>query len=90
MRKLYASEKRVLKCLIFPESYNVILEETGLAIGTLRDDLINLINFRFIEVMDANNSEPVATSFYDSDNLQDFSFRATIAGLKQIQENHEI
>ena len=86
MRKLQPSEKQILQRLIFPEPYEVILDETGLNTGTLRDDLINLINYRFIEVMDSGNNEQVGTSFYDADNLHDFSFRATKSGLKQIRE----
>tara|TARA_R110000868_G_scaffold378658_3_gene644162 strand:+ start:14212 stop:14448 length:237 start_codon:yes stop_codon:yes gene_type:complete len=76
----------VLKSLIFPESYDVILEETGSNIGALRDDLINLINYRLIEVLDEDNNSQVGTSFYDTDNLQNFSFRATKSGLKHIRE----
>lgn len=86
MRKLFPSEKQVLRCLIFPESYDVILEETGSNIGALRDDLINLINYRLIEVMDEDHTPQVGTSFYDTDNLQNFSFRATKTGLKHIRE----
>ncbi|MEQ9308554.1 MAG: hypothetical protein RLN90_03810 [Balneolaceae bacterium] len=86
MRKLFPSEKLVLKCLIFPESYHVILEETGSNIGALRDDLINLINYRLIEVVDENNVQQTGTSFYDADNLQNFSYRATKTGLKHIRE----
>ena len=86
MRKLYPSEKLVLKCLIFPEPYEVILEETGSNAGALRDDLINLINYRLVEVMDEDHLQETGTSFYDADNLQDFSFRATKTGLKHIRE----
>ena len=45
MRKLYTSEIEVLSRLIFPETYDVLLEETRLPPGALRDDLITLINF---------------------------------------------
>jgi hypothetical protein len=85
MRKLYPTEKQVLARLIFPESYDVLLEETGLATGTLRDDLINLVNYRLIEVIDPEDHSN-SVSFYDSDNMQDLSFRATKKGLKQIRE----
>lgn len=85
MRKLYPTEKQVLQRLIFPEPYDVLLEETGLASGALRDDLINLVNFRLVEVIDLDQA-PNSVSFYDSDNLQDLSFRATKKGLKQIRE----
>ncbi len=86
MRKLFPSEKKVLARLIFPEPYDVLLEETGLPAGALRDDLINLINYRLIEVVNFEQSGEDSTSFYDADNLNDFSFRATKTGLKQIRE----
>ncbi len=86
MRKLIPSEKLVLKSLIFPEPYEVILEETGSDTGALRDDLINLMNYRLIEVVNNDNELEPGTSFYDADNLQDFSFRATKTGLKHIRE----
>lgn len=86
MRKLFPSEKKVLARLIFPESYDVLLEETELPTGALRDDLINLINYRLIEVVNTERTSISGTSFYDADNLQDFSFRATKTGLKHIRE----
>ena len=85
MRKLYPSEKQVLARLIFPESYDVILEETGLSAGTLRDDLINLINYRLVEIVEPTAMAVSGLAFYDADNLQDFTFRATKSGLKQIR-----
>lgn len=86
MRKLYPSEKQILQRLIFPEPYDVILEETGLDAGSLRDDLINLVNYRLIEVFETDASDPLSSSFFDSDNLQEFTFRATKTGLKQIRQ----
>lgn len=86
MRKLYPSEKKVLARLIFPEPYDVLLEETELPSGALRDDLINLINYRLIEVVNQDIKVQRGATFYDTDNLQDFTFRATKSGLKQIRE----
>ena len=88
MRKLFSSEKQILERLIFTESYEVLLDETGLHIGALRDDLINLINYRLIEVIHSDNSSISVNgvSFYDSDNLHELSFRATKMGLKYIRE----
>ncbi|RNC79712.1 MAG: hypothetical protein ED557_14425 [Balneola sp.] len=86
MRKLLPSEKAILQHLIFPEPYEVILEETGLPVGALRDDLINLINYRLVEVVNHDSDSINGTSFYDADNLQDFSFRATKTGLKHIRQ----
>jgi hypothetical protein len=86
MRKLYPSEKQILARLIFPEPYEVILEETGLPTGAIRDDLINLINYRLVEVINTDTASPVGASYYDSDNLQNFTYRATKTGLKLIRE----
>ncbi len=86
MRKLFPSEKKILARLIFPEPYDVLLDETRLPAGALRDDLINLINYRLVEVVNFDKTPLDGTSFYDADNLQDFTFRATKTGLKQIRE----
>jgi two-component system CheB/CheR fusion protein len=43
-RKITESEQQVLNKLIFPETFQDILDETGLLYGELRDDLINLLN----------------------------------------------
>ena len=86
MRKLYSTEKLVLSRLIFVEPYEVLLKETGLAPGTLKDDLINLINHRLIEVVNKNSQKLESTNFYDFDNLHNFSFRLTKMGLKSLTD----
>ena len=86
MRKLFPSEKKILARLIFPEPYDVLLDETSLPAGALRDYLINQINYRLVEVVNFEKDSVNGTSFYDADNLQDFSFRATKTGLKHIRE----
>lgn len=83
--KISKSERRVLERLIFPESFQVIMEETGLLYGELRDDLINLLNFGFVEAYENDGRKITLTGFYDSDNLQDFTFRATKRGLSAIK-----
>lgn len=84
-RKVTLSEKKVLEKLIFPESFDSIMEETGLQYGELRDDLINLMSFGFIEAYVNNGKRIVLSTFYDSDNLQDFTYRATKKGLSAIK-----
>jgi hypothetical protein len=83
-RKLTPSENVILRELIFPESFHHIQSETGLGYGTLRDDLINLINHGYIEVMDEHSN---TSPFYDSDNIEQFCFKATRNGLKSIQRH---
>lgn len=82
--KISTSERNVLKRLIFPEEFEIIMEETGLQYGELRDDLINLLNFGYVEAYEKSKNKITLTSFYDSDNLQQFTFRATQKGLKAI------
>lgn len=84
MRKLYTSEIEVLSRLIFPETYDVLLEETRLPPGALRDDLITLINYRLIEVWQNASVEINRTTSYDSDQIEAYTFRATAKGLKHI------
>ncbi len=86
--KLTPSENAILRELIFPESFSHIENETGLSFGAIRDDLIKLINHGYIEVFDSDTHLSVSP-FYDSDNIRDFSFKATKIGLKRIQ-NHAI
>ncbi len=81
--KLTSSEKQILRELIFPETFQHIQAETQLSYGAIRDDLIKLINHGYIEVSSDTVSAPSA--FYDSDHIEDFSFKATKIGLKQIQ-----
>lgn len=83
--KISISERKVLERLIFPEQFGIIREETGLQYGELRDDLINLLNFGFVEAYEQNKDKISLTSFYDSDNLQNFTFRATKKGLSAIK-----
>ncbi|WP_445664632.1 hypothetical protein [Fodinibius sp. AD559] len=85
--KITKTEKRVLERLIFPEKFQDILEETGLLQGELRDDLINLLSFGFVEAYERSGNKIALTSFYDTDNLQDFTFQATSKGLTEIKSN---
>ncbi|NGP88566.1 hypothetical protein [Fodinibius halophilus] len=84
-RKITKTEKRVLEKLIFPEKFQVIKEETQLLHGELRDDLINLLSFGFVEAYERTGNKIALTSFYDTDNLQDFTFQATSKGLAEIK-----
>lgn len=85
-RKITSSEQVVLEKLVFPETFEVVKEETRLQYGELRDDLINLLSFGFIEAYERQGTAITLSAFYDSDNLQDFTFRATKKGLSAIKK----
>lgn len=84
-RKITKTEQQVLEKLIFPETFQDIMDETGLLYGELRDDLINLLSFNMVEAYERDGNKISLTSFYDADNLQDFTFRATSKGLSKIK-----
>lgn len=84
--KLISTQKNILRHLIFVESFNHIQSETGYHFGTIRDDLIQLINHGYVEVYDLDLQTSVSP-FYDSDNIDQFSFKATKTGLKKIQQH---
>lgn len=81
--KLTDSEKRILRELIYPETFEHIQAETSLSYGEIRNDLIQLINHRFIQVNNRNHQIP--GHYFDSDHIEDFTFKATMSGLKKIQ-----
>lgn len=87
MRKIAKSEVAILERLIFIEDYYTVKEETGLSDGELRDDLINMLNSGFIQAFESDQSgSPVPVAFCDTDNLQNFYFRATNTGLKTFKK----
>lgn len=82
MHKVTRTQQTILRNLLYPEPYNRLLNETPVDAGTLRDELISLINQGFVEVYDEDKD--TSTKFYDSDQLHLFQFRATSKGLKRI------
>lgn len=82
--KLTKSEKTILRELIFQEPFEHLISETGYTYGTIRDDLIKLINHSYIEVFETSSGRSISP-FYDSDKIHQFSFKATKTGLKSIQ-----
>lgn len=88
MKHISISQKSILENLIFMEDYNTILRETGLDRGSLRDDLINLLNGGFVEAYEfGRSSAPSRVTSFDSDNLNLYYYRATREGLQATQLN---
>lgn len=84
MHKITKTEKKVLEKLIYPENFEDIIAETQMQYGELRDDLINLLNFGFVEAYEKSGDTIAETKFYDADNLHLFTYRATGKGLSEI------
>lgn len=92
MRPLLPSEKKVIGLLVYVEPYDSLLSDSGLQPGELRDDLINLIDAGLVEVFESRkDKKPIQTFYCDTDHLDQFSFRATRAGLNAIKvQEYEI
>jgi len=88
MMKLTPPQKQILEKLIYPEPFSRVQEETGMDYGSLRDELMQLINHGFVEVFEQGDNPNRILHLYDTDNLQLFAFRATkrgLAGIKNIR-----
>src|SRR5690625_7472020 len=83
--KLTPSEKAIIRELIFVESFQHLREGTGLDYGTIRDDLITLINHQMVEVRDMEDGR-TASPFYDADSIRHVSFQAPKSRLNRHQE----
>lgn len=80
------SQRSLLRRMIFHETYADLLSETGLHAGVVRDDLLTLLHKGYAEVfLPGADSDPVRQMAYDSDRLNLYLFRASHAGLRQIQ-----
>ncbi|MEX0845646.1 MAG: hypothetical protein WD022_10205 [Balneolaceae bacterium] len=86
MRKLTPTERKILDRLIFPEPYEVIAEETQLKYGEIRDDIINLMNSRLIEVINTDHPDANSTPYFDLDNIRQSTFRITNAGINHMKK----
>jgi hypothetical protein len=82
MSKITESQRRILRLLIFPESYEHIRSETGLSSGEVRDDLITLMHRNMIEVFeDHGGAIGTKVRHFDNDHPEFFFYRATKSGL---------
>lgn len=84
MPDITKQQRQILARLIYPESFEDILDETELHRGALRDELIQLVNSGHVTVASSDDKES-SIPFYDSDNMHLFAFQATKSGLKQIR-----
>lgn len=84
MKKIEPSKQKIIESILYPESFQTILEETGLQRGEIRDDLIQLLNSGHIKAMVEGMEQHNMTSFFDSDNLEEYTFQATQRGLKAL------
>ncbi len=84
MRKITASERLILDKVLFAESFFTLLDETNLQRGALRDDLMCLLNAGLLEAYDMDKSGLRKTRFCDTDNLEQYAYRATRTGLNAL------
>lgn len=82
--KLSPTLRIILSRLLYAESWETLIEETGFHPGALRSDLSTLISRGFVEVFDEDQKKSLSP-FFDADQMHRFTYKATHIGLKQIQ-----
>jgi hypothetical protein len=85
MTKPTEPQRKILDKLLYPEPFEKVHEETGLDYGVLRDELISLINFGYIVAYESEGGTEANIHFYDNDNLDLFTFKATKQGLTALR-----
>ena len=73
----------ILDSVYFVESFANILEEVGVSIPVLVDELRTLIDKGWIQVMqyEEDKGDYMRTAIFDTDHLENYSFLATREGL---------
>jgi len=84
MARLTDSQRTILAQLIFHESFENLMSETGFQYGVIRDDLMQLMHAGMIEIF-SDSDHPARLMGYDSDRLQAYLFRVSRKGLNEIQ-----
>jgi len=84
MKKITASEKLILDRTLYVETFETLQIETQLHRGALRGDLMNLLNAGLLEAYEINPSGHRKTRFCDTDNLEQYAYRATRTGLNAL------
>lgn len=74
----------ILKALIFPEPYSHILAEVKAPPKVVGDCLKILIRGRKVTAMIKENGNWKRSFIYNADNLHDYHYQATAAGLGEL------
>ncbi len=79
-------EEEILNMCIFPESFSSIFEEceSEKNINVVSDAIKNLIHYKMLVPTNQVNS---LTWVYDSDKMQESTFKATALGVEWMEEN---
>lgn len=76
------SQLMILNTLVYHETFDHILQETGFQRGVIRDDLIGLQHGNYIEVFENEDGQVgKKVKHFDNDHPELFYYRATKAGL---------
>lgn len=79
-------QRKVLSLLIFPESFEHILEESGkgLTVPVIASVIKDLMHDNKLCAVDADSGKK--TFFYDSDRMGDYLYQATARGLDWLEK----
>jgi len=82
MIEILSDEKKVLSCLIHPETPQIVVEETKLTPFVVRDIIRNLHHHRYIKATNGPNRN---LSMFDADAFTTTKFQLTAKGLQALQ-----
>jgi hypothetical protein len=80
--EILSDEKKVLSCLIHPETPQTVAEETKLSAFVVRDIVRNLHHHRYIKSINGPNRN---LSMFDADAFATTKFQLTAKGLQALQ-----
>lgn len=88
--KLFKSHLQILGCLLFEESFEIILQETKHPVAALKDDLRQLLTGGYISGrVEGDAVDGASMPRYDLDRLDQCRFKATRKGLNAWQTDRK-
>jgi predicted transcriptional regulator len=76
----------ILRALLFPETFDTLVEEIKATEPVIGAELKTLIEKRLVSVMDEDSrGRYKPTFYYDTDNMRAFRYQITANGIKHIE-----
>lgn len=83
---------KILRCLLFPESYETVCEETAAKAAVVKDELKKLIGRNWVQVMeyDAEIADYKRTLYFQADEMDAQFFMITAKGLTVLEKVKDV
>jgi len=84
MIHLNTVQKAIINSLTFAEPFDTLVEEVSEVEAVIADELKSLIDKRCVQVLEEIDGKLKKSFYYDSDNMREFRYQATAAGLESM------